>query len=127
MARNVLTQLQVNGNRVLDIADKFTVGGVLLDPPGARDVTVWRAPYACTVQNVRARRRGGTGASINARKNGTSTHLVSNLSLSSADTWTDGGSVQNASYAAGDGMEVQLLSVTGAVTEVAIQVELVRT
>lgn len=104
-----------------------TVGGVFLDPTGARDVMVWRAPYACTVTNVRGHRKGGTGATVNARRNqGGTNHLSSALSLSSADTWMDGGAVSDATYAAGDDLEVRLVSVTGAVTEISIQVDFVR-
>jgi hypothetical protein len=76
------------------------------------------------VTAVKGYRVGGTGATINARKNGTSTHLASNLSLASADIWTDGGSVQNASYAAGDKMEIMIVSVSGSPTQIAIQVDL---
>lgn len=104
----------------------FTIGGSILDPSGARDVMVWRAPFACTVTNVRGHRKGGTGAAINARKNQTSAHLASDLSLTSADAWMDGGAVQNATYAAGDDLEIRLVSIAGAVTEIAIQVDFVR-
>lgn len=107
-------------------AIEFSVGGVILDPTAARFVMVWRAPFPCTVTNVRGHRKGGTGATVNARKNQTSDFLASDLSLSSADSWTDGGSVQNTSIAAGDDIEIELASITGAVTEIAIQVDLTR-
>jgi hypothetical protein len=126
MPRDYLgTALQANGSQVLTRADKFTVGGVVLDPAGARDMTMWRAPFACTVTNVRARRRGGTGASVNARKN-TSALLASNLSVATADTWTDGGAVQNQSFALGDELELRVISITGAVTELSFVVEFTR-
>ena len=101
-------------------------GGTVLSPTGAINVIVWRAPYPCTVTNVRGYRVGGTGATINARRNGSSNHLSSDLSLSSADTWTDGGSVQNTAYAAGDKLEIMVASVTGSPTQVAIQVDFTR-
>jgi hypothetical protein len=104
-----------------------SVGGVILDPSGARNVMVWRAPYACTVTNVRGHRKGGTGATVNARKNQASNFLSSALSLATADQWDDGGAVQNTSLAAGDDIEIMLVSITGAVTEIAIQVDLTRT
>lgn len=104
----------------------FSVGGVILDPTGARDVMVWRAPFACTVTNVRGHRKGGTGATVNARRNQTSDHLASALSLTTADAWADGGAVQNTAYAAGDDLEIRLASITGAVTEIAIQVDFTR-
>ncbi len=101
-------------------------GGTLLDPTGARDITIWRAPYACTVTAVKGYRVGGTGAALNARRNGSSSHLASDLSLTSAATWTDGGSVQNTAYAAGDSLELRLISIAGSVTLITWQVELTR-
>ena len=61
---------------------------------------------------------------MNARRNGTDNHLASALSLTSADTWMDGGAVQNAAYAAGDTMEIMLVTVAGLPLEVPIQVDL---
>lgn len=92
----------------------------------ALNVPIWRAPFACTVLNVRGYRVGGSGATVNARKNGSLNHLASALSLTSANTWLDGGTVQNASYAAGDSMEAMLVSATGGPTIVAIQIEYTR-
>jgi hypothetical protein len=75
------------------------------------------------VTNVRGHRKGGTGATVNARINQTSNHLASDLSLAGADAWTDGGAVQNTAYAAGDDLEIMLVSVTGSVTEVTVSVD----
>jgi hypothetical protein len=118
------TALLANGSQVLTRADKFTVGGAIVDPAGPRDFTIWRAPFACTVTNVRARRRGGTAATVNARRNALSL-LASDLSVTSVNTWMDGGSVQNASFATGDELELRIISVTGA-TELSYIVEFVR-
>ncbi len=105
----------------------FNVGGVLLSPTGAINVIVWYVPFACTVTNVRGYRVGGTGATINARKNGSSNHLASALSLTSADAWMDGGSVQNTAYVATDKLEIMVVSVAGSPTQIAVQVDLTRT
>ena len=116
-----------DGTETISRSGEFSRGGTVLDPAAtARNVPVWRAPFACTVTNVRGYRVGGTGASINARLNGASNHLASNLSLASADTWTDGGAVQNAAYAAGDRLEIMIVSTAGSPTEVAIQVDFTR-
>lgn len=115
-----------HSDHVHAITDIISKGGSVLDPAGARNITVWRAPYACTVTNVRAFRKSGTGATINARRNATSNHLSSALSVSSADTWTDGGSVQNTAYAIGDSLEIMVVSITGVVTELDIQVDFTR-
>lgn len=48
-------------------------------------------------------------------------HLTSDLSLTTANEWTDGGSVLNTGYVVGDSLEVVLRSVTGSPTEVAVQ------
>lgn len=104
----------------------FLKGGTLLQTSGittTANIIVWRAPFACTVTNVRGYRVGGSGATINARLNGASNHLSSALSLSSADTWLDGGAVQNTAYAAGDKLEIMLVSVTGSPTQISILVE----
>lgn len=91
-------------------------------PNSALNLIVWRAPFSCTVTKVYGYRVGGTGATINARLNGTSNHLSSALSLTSADTWTDGGAVQNTAYVAGDKLEIMIVSTAGTVTQIAIQV-----
>ncbi len=103
----------------------FSRGATVLNP-AVQNTIVWRAPFACTVTNVRGYRVGGTGATINARRNGTDNHLASALSLTSADTWQDGGAVQNTAYAAGDKMEIMVVTVAGSPTQVAIQVDLTR-
>jgi hypothetical protein len=104
----------------------FSCGGTILYPSGAINVIAWRAPFACTVTNVRGYRVGGTGATVNARLNGASNHLASNLSLTSADAWMDGGTVQNTAYVAGDKLEIMIVSISGAPTQVAVQVEFTR-
>ena len=104
----------------------FEKGGTVLTPTGAVNVIVWRAPYACTVTNVRGYVVGATGSTINARKNGSSNHLSGALTLSSADTWTDGGSVQNTGYSAGDKLEIMIVSVSGSPTSIEVQVDFVR-
>lgn len=108
------------------IAMPFSRGGVILEPSGVINIMSWRVPFACTVTNVRGYRVDGTGATINARKNGSLNHLSSALSLTSADTWMDGGAVQNTAYAAGDSMEIMLVSIAGTPTQIVIQVDLIR-
>ncbi len=112
----------------LNVLNTVSRGGVFVNPNGitaAINIIVWRAPIPCTVLTVKGYRVGGTGATINARKNGSLDHLSSALSLTSADTWMDGGSVQNATYAAGDKMEIMIVSEAGSPTQLAVQVDLV--
>lgn len=100
-------------------------GGTLVNPNGILatiNVIAWSAPYACSVLTVKGYRVGGTSASINARRNGADNHLSSALSLTSTNTWMDGGAVQNVAYAAGDKLEIMLTAVGGDPTQVGIQV-----
>lgn len=101
-------------------------GGSVLNPTGSVNIYVWRAPYPATVTAVKGIRRAGTSATVNARKNGTLSHLATDITLSTADTWTDGGTVQNATYAVGDSLEIQITGITGTPTEVGVQVEFTR-
>jgi hypothetical protein len=98
----------------------------ILAPSGAINVIVMRVPIVCTVTNVRGYRIGGSGATINARRNGSSNHLASNLSLTSANAWMDGGAVQNTAYAVGDKLEIMIVTVSGSPTQVAVQVDFSR-
>jgi hypothetical protein len=104
----------------------FSKGGVVLSPTGAINVIIWRAPFACTVTAVKGYRVGGTGATVNARKNGNLNHLASDLSLTNADDWMDGGAVQNTGYSAGDKLEIMITSVSGSLSQVAVQVDFSR-
>jgi hypothetical protein len=106
-------------------------GGTLVDASGFSFtaplwVFAWTAPYACRVLAVKGYRVGGTGATVNARLNGTSNHLGSDLSLTSADTVMDGGVVQNNSYVAGDRLEIGAVTYTGTVTQIGISVYFTR-
>lgn len=122
---------QWNGAAWVDITASLslprlpTVGGALISPTGTVTPVIWRAPYACTVTNVRGFRDGGTGAVVNANRNALAL-LVANLSLTVADTWTDGGAVQNTAVVAGDLIQLNFVSFAGAPNYVAIQVDLTR-
>jgi len=121
------TFLRATGSTVAFEAIPFSVGALLEgSPPSNGTRMVWRAPFACTVTNVRGHIDAGTNAVVNARINQTSDFLASDLTVSTADSWADGGSVQNTAVAAGDDIEVELVSTSGAVTQVNIQVDLTR-
>jgi hypothetical protein len=103
----------------------FSRGATVLNP-AVQNTIVWRAPFACTVTNVRGYRVGGTGATINARRNGVSNHLAAAVSLAAADTWVDGGAVANTAYVAGDKLEIMVVTITGVPTQIAVQVDYTR-
>lgn len=109
----------------------FSRPGSIYNPSGitaADNYFIWRVPVtdACTVTKVWGLRVGGTGATINARKNGASNHLASALSLTSTSVYMDGGAVQNATYAAGDTLEIMLVTVAGSPTQIVVQVDFTR-
>ncbi len=124
-----LTNQKVIGSfltSVLQTALSFSRGGTVLTPTAAVNVAVWRAPFACTVTNVKGLVSGATGTTVNARRNGTLTLLAADLTLNGLDTWLDGGAVQNTATAAGDRLEIMLTAIGGAPTEVAVQVDFTR-
>lgn len=108
----------------------FGRGGTLLNPTAGQTVLVWRATDACTVTNVRAKCKGGTSITFNARRNGASNHLASAATASAGDATTDltdGGAVQNTAYVVGDRLEIMVVTISGSPTEAAIQVDFNRT
>ncbi len=91
--------------------------------PAAGIFVVWRAPFAAQLSGLRAYRVDGTGATVNARKNGVANHLAVDLSVSVVGAWIDGGSLQDASYAAGDTLEVIFTGVTGGPSQLIVQLD----
>ena len=106
-------------------ASPFTRGGTVLTPTTAINIVVWQALFPCTVTNVRGYTADATGTVVNAL-HGALPLLVSNLTLSSAGVWIDGGSVQNAIFSAGDVLYLQIVSVGGNPSQIAIQVDFTR-
>lgn len=102
----------------------FERGTVITDSDGIDliDVVIWRAPYDCTVVATRGFRVGGDGCIIRARR-GDLPLNVSDLSLVNQEQWYVGQDVQNGTFAAGDALVLEVVSVQGTVTEVTIQVE----
>jgi hypothetical protein len=100
----------------------FTIGGSILSPTDTTYVIAFRAPFAATAVEINARQKGGSSTIINARKNGTSNLLASNLTLTSADTWYNDAADQNQSFAVDDWLEIMVVTAASA-TEVFIQVE----
>jgi hypothetical protein len=119
--------VQAGMQEIDDTFKPFSRGGTILNPSTSNDIIVWRAPYPCVVTAVKGYRIGGNGATINARRNATSEHLASDLSVTPTDTWVDGGVVQNTSYASGDKLEIRIKSLTPPnPSQVAVQVDYTR-
>lgn len=104
----------------------FSRGGTVKNPSSPDNSVVWQAPFACTVTNVRGFASGATGTTVNARKNGTLTHLASDLTLSSTGSFLDGGAVQNTAYAKDDYLEIMLTGIGGSPTQIVVQVDFTR-
>jgi hypothetical protein len=118
----------------------FSRGGTFYDALGiagsasySQSVTIWRAPFNCTVTNVWASLGVGDAAdtaSVNARKNGTGqiasgsgaaqSHIVITGSV-----WQSASSILTSSFSTGDTLEIMLISSSGFPTQVAIQVDFV--
>jgi hypothetical protein len=122
------------GNDDLDITGKlspdsrtFVAGGTKPGATGASDAIVWEAPYAATILAVRGIRvNGGTGATINARRNLTDEHLAGDLSLPTPGVVADGGAVQNTAYVAGDIMEARIKSASGSPSDITVLIRVRR-
>lgn len=82
-------------------------------------VDAYRATDTMTINKIYAIRDGGTGAEVNVRKNGSDLLMAADLSVGT--TWTDGGVLQNNSLVDGDYLEIMLVTVTGDVTDVVVQ------
>lgn len=116
-------QIRDNGN----ILRVFERGGTIFAASGITapaTIIVWEAIEACSVTYVKGYRVGGTTLTINARKNGALDHLAAPLSITPADTWVSTTAVQNANYAAGDKLEMMIVSVTGNPTQAAVVIGL---
>lgn len=96
--------------------------GITLIDPAVSNIVIWQAAFDCTVTKVSALRLGGIGATINARKNGSSTFLVTDLSVSTSGNWMSGEALQNTSVALGDSLEIMVTGLSGNPSQIAIQI-----
>jgi len=118
---------QITDKRVLLTNPIITVGLLLEGAPPTTGIRmVWVAPFACTVIAVKSHFDAGTKIVVNARKNQASNFMSSNFTNSTANVWGSGTVNQNQAIAAGDDIELQLVSLSGAVTRANIQVDLRR-
>ena len=103
-----------------------TISAPLVNPYGLSTITIpiWEVNVACTVTGIRAKRTGGTSASINARRNSADNFLSTDLAITSTSGYFDGGAVQNTALSTGDTVEVMLTATSGTVTQVAIQINM---
>jgi len=102
----------------------FTQGATLLDPV-VTNVYIWQAPFACAVTRIAALRSGGTGCTMNIRKNGAQNLLSIDLSVSTAGNWMTGVGLQNATLGVNDSLEIMITAVTGSPAQVAVQLNFV--
>lgn len=102
---------------------RLTERVLTLKTPAAGAHVLWRAPVACKVKAIRAYRLGGTGAAVNATKNGGNL-LAADLSVAAAATWTSASpTAAVGKLAAGDTLAAVVVSVAGAPTDLTIQID----
>lgn|GEM_PF-1384952 len=118
---------QITDKRVLLTAAIFTIERLMEGAPPANGFRMlWRAPFACTVAAIRSHFDAGTNCVVNARKNQALNFMSANFTNSTANSWGSGTVDQNQGLVASDDIEVQLVSTSGAVTKVNIQIDLTR-
>jgi hypothetical protein len=100
----------------------FSKGGAIVSPV-ARTIVIWRAPFACTVTAVKGYQDVGTGSVVTAY-DGSTDLLSTDITISSAATWQDGGSLAKTAVSAGDSIAIKVVSVSGSPSYLVIQVEL---
>jgi hypothetical protein len=122
--RSDLGQLRLDdGSSYYTIPKKlvFSKGGVVLSPV-AQTLVVWRAPFSCTVTAVKGFQDVGAGSVITACDNGTDL-LSTDITISAAATWQDGGSLAHTAVSTGDSIAIKVVSVSGSPNYLVIQVE----
>jgi hypothetical protein len=102
----------------------FNKAAAIIDPV-VSSIIIWRASTKCTVAAIHAVRTGGSGASVNVRKNNALFVLSSDLSLATAGNWLSGSNLQNATFDPGDSLEIVIAAVSGTPTQIGIQIDFI--
>lgn len=102
----------------------FSKGGVVLSP-AAQTIVIWRAPFSCTVTGVRAYQDVGSGSVLTAYINQTDL-LSTDVAISAAATWQDGGALAKTDVSEGDSIAIKIVSVAGSPNYISVQVEFTR-
>lgn len=96
---------------------------ITIQNPVAAERIVWRAPAKAQIIALYACRQGGVGVTVNARKMGGDMHLAHDLSVSTVDSWLDGGPILNAQYNPGDTLVAVISNVAGQPDAITLQIE----
>jgi hypothetical protein len=99
----------------------FSKGGSVLGPV-AQTIVIWRAPFSCTVTAVKGYQDAGNGSVVTAYV-GSADILNSDISISTAGTWQDGGSLATTAVSAGESIAIKIVSVSGSPNYITVQVE----
>lgn len=103
------------------VSRMIRTGGNVPSPVASKNWHVFYAPVAMTIDTIRAIHVGGTNCTVNVRKNGSS--ALRSGDYTTTTSWASFGTLQNNTLAAGDYLEIQIVTVTGSVEQVAIQIE----
>lgn len=123
--RSDLLQLMVDdGTSYFTLPERqlFSKGGAILQP-SPQTVVVWRAPFACTVMAVRGYQDVGTGSVVTAY-DGSKNLLSTDITISAAGEWQDGGNLALTAVSTGDSIAIQVVSVSGTPNYLVVQVDL---
>jgi hypothetical protein len=97
-------------------------GGNIPNPAGATTRNVSRATVAGNVKKIYALVEGGVNAVVNASRAGSNLRSA-DLTVTAGAGWVDFGTLQNTLTSIGDAFKIEIVSISGSPTEVAIQIE----
>jgi hypothetical protein len=106
----------------LTVKEFKEAGGNIPSPTGAGTYNVRRVRAAGTVTAVYALVTGGTSVTVNAQAGGLDLRS-SDLVVTAGAGWVSFGTLQNTDLAAGESLSIEVVSVSGTPSEVAIQIE----
>jgi len=124
-ASNAIDNLYIDGD-IVGFVESHTM--CFWNPNGITatdDLIAWRAPYACTISKLWAFYHAGTEFDVNALNEGADI-CSADYTVDTPDQWEDCGADQNLTLAAGEEVHVSIVSVTGAIEQIGIQLDVVR-
>ena len=97
--------------------------GAVIQSPVPQKIAIWRAPYPCTVTAIKGYQDSGTGSVITVY-DGSTDLLLTDMTISQAGTWQDGGALAKTSLLAGDSIVIRIVTVSGSPNYISVQVDL---
>jgi len=108
----------------------FTKASIFSNPTAITQPTntlsVWYAPYACSINTIRAYISGSGKTNVSVNNNGLVNHLTSSLPLSSSGVWTNVTTISASNYNIGDVLNVSYDTLSGLLYNITVQVDFVK-